>query len=82
MREIMVFLRGMDISKKLLEQVIDDNINSKNKLACDQNGRTSIWEDHKKVGQIQISMEGLLFGFYVFMALLRRKRNTYAWLFN
>ncbi|KAF3432418.1 hypothetical protein FNV43_RR27158 [Rhamnella rubrinervis] len=42
LRENMVFLRGMDISKKLLEQGIEDNINSKNRLTYGQVGRVGM----------------------------------------
>ncbi|KAF3432421.1 hypothetical protein FNV43_RR27161 [Rhamnella rubrinervis] len=42
LRENMVLLRGMDISKKLLEQGIEDTINSKNKLTYGQVGRVAM----------------------------------------
>ncbi|XP_060669691.1 uncharacterized protein LOC132799244 isoform X1 [Ziziphus jujuba] len=42
LRENMVLLRGMDISKCLLEELIVENINSKNKLSYGQIGRIAM----------------------------------------
>ena len=42
LKKNMVLLRGMDVSKNLLEQVIDDYINSKNNLTYGQIGRVAM----------------------------------------